>query len=169
MSSEILTFNKQFFSRCFASKYVYKTVEWVKTVKDNFRNHRNRSEAVNSDEDRTEFSLLSTISLPNVSLEDAGRYICIASHNSSTLRQDEDHEKLHVVPIIPPLVNMTNMKGDSITPLEGTQHELICGIYGRPKVEIQWLKDDQPTMHLTSGVDLKVRKSTQTGIGDTRK
>merc|ERR1712012_1543824 len=64
-------------------------------------------------------SLLSTISLPNVSLEDAGRYICIASHNSSTLRQDEDHEKLHVVPIIPPLVNMTNMKGDSITPLKG--------------------------------------------------
>ena len=119
-------------------------MEWVKTVKDNFRNYRNRSKAVNSDEGRTEFSLLSTISLPNVSLEDAGRYICIASHNSSTLRQDEDHEKLHVVPIIPPLVNMTNMKGDSITPLEGTQHELICGIYGRPKVEIQWLKDDQP-------------------------
>ena len=38
----------------------------------------------------------------------------------------------------------TNMKGDSITPLEGTQHELICGICGRPKVEIEWLNDGLP-------------------------
>ena len=97
-----------------------------------------------SEQGRTEFSLQATISLANVNLDDHGRYKCIATHKGAAHRQDEEHEKLHVAPIIPPWVNMTNMKGNSITPLEGTQHELICGICGRPKVEIQWFKDDLP-------------------------
>ena len=99
---------------------------------------------VPSEQGRTEFSLQSTILLPNISLDEEGRYKCVATHNSSTHRQDEEYEKLHVAPIIPPWVNMTNMMGDSITPLEGTQHELICGICGRPTVEIEWLKDGLP-------------------------
>ena len=114
--------------------------------KEFHKRSRDRTEGVEvaSKEGRTEFSLQSTILLPNISLDEQGRYRCVATHNSSTHRQDEEHEKLHVAPIIPPWVNMTNMKGDSITPLEGTQHELICGICGRPKVEIEWLKDGLP-------------------------
>ena len=113
---------------------------------DFHKRSRNRTGGIEvvSDNGRTEFSLRSTILLPNISLEEHGHYKCIATHNSSTHRQDKEGLKLQVFPIIPPWVKMTNMKGDAITPLEGTQHELICGIYGRPKVEIEWLKDELP-------------------------
>ena len=128
-------------------------MEWVRLPfeksdhkKDFHKRSRDRTGGaeVPSEQGRTEFSLQSTILLPNISLGEQGRYKCIATHNSSAHRQDTDAEKLHVAPIIPPWVNMTNMKGDSITPLEGTQHELICGICGRPKVEIEWSKDGLP-------------------------
>lgn len=114
--------------------------------KDFHKKSRNRTGGVEvpSEQGMTEFSLQSTILLPNISLGEQGHYKCIATHNSSTHREDVEHEKLHVDPIIPPWVNITNMKGNSITPLEGTQHELICGISGRPKVEIEWLKDNLP-------------------------
>ena len=130
--------------------------------KKEFQRKRSRDRTgveVPSEQGRTEFSLQSTILLPNISLEEQGRYKCIATHNSSTHRQDEEHEKLLVAPIIPPWLNMTNMKGDSITPLEGTQHELICGICGRPNVEIEWLKDGLPInqtkyLSINSGVNI---------------
>ena len=115
--------------RCLASKYRYKSINWVKSLRGfGSGGKRNFTEINFASNGRTRYSLESVLFWANISRADAGKYSCLADG------QHLGHARLEVQEVVPPFLNITNMKNETIEPLEGTDLELICGMCGLPKV-----------------------------------
>ena len=165
--------------RCLASKYRYKSVDWVKSawkkgVKGNNRNYTTVDFASTG---RTLYSLESVLFWPNISRADAGKYNCLADG------QHIGHTRLEVQEVVLPFLNITNMKNQTREPLEGTDLELICGMCGLPKVSpspspsphpqpaVLWFKDGLPVnqtkfLLIENGVRVVGRQSQTNNADD---
>ena len=98
---------------------------------------------VETETEDTEHSLVQTLTLYNMTLEDSGQYTCKA-HTPDGGRPDYKRRSLEVFPIVAPRVMDTNMNGTTVGLRVEDEYILYCHVGGDPRPVVTWYKDGLP-------------------------
>ena len=154
--------------QCLASKYKYSKITWnvknkdcKKKMEENRRLQGSTKSSfapqndqfdraplikicgVESETEDTEHSLVQTLTLTNLTLEDTGQYTCRASTPDGG-RPDTKRRHLEVFPIVAPRVRDTNMNGTTVSLRMEEEYVLFCHVGGDPRPSVAWYKDGVP-------------------------
>lgn len=154
--------------QCLASKYKYSKITWNVKNEDckrkmdenrrlqsssgsTFEPHNEKFDraplikicGVESETEDTEHSLVQTLTLYNLTLEDSGVYTCRASTPDGG-RPDTKRRHLEVFPLVAPRVMDTNMNGTTVSLRMEDEYVLYCHVGGDPRPSVTWYKDNVP-------------------------